>query len=284
MPSAVPPADVPPVPAEQEAVDRPWRIWSSIAVGAFVLVSIGLGFILLPESDEAGFNPLAAICRAAGIPGFDGPPPAAEAPPAAPASQVAWTSATRGLINEGSVDRGATIAAEVCAACHGENGIAVDPSYPNLAHQSSAAIFKQLQDYKAGNRQGGQAATMAPFAQALDEQQMADVAAYYASRDPRGRVPAGTAVSGAVEQLATIGDPGRPLAACNSCHGTIQGGPEGAPILLGQSAAYLEQQLQLFASGERDNDLFARMRTIASELTPEEMRGLAIYYDGLPAQ
>lgn len=53
-------------------------------------------------------------------------------------------------------------------------------------------------------------------------------------------------------------------------------------MLLGQSSAYLEQQLQLFASGERSGDLFGRMRTIARQLTPEEMRGLAIYYGGNP--
>jgi len=275
------PSDVPPIPAEQEALDRPWRLWASVAVGAFVLVSLGLGFLLLPESAEPGFDPLAAICRAAGIPGFDEPPTAAEPPTdAAPPSQLAWTSATRTLIDSGSIERGAAIAAEVCAACHGENGIAVDPSYPNLARQSAATIFKQLQDYKTGSRQGGQAETMAPFAQALDERQMADVAAYYASRDPQRRAPASTAVSLDIAQLVTIGNVGRGLPACDSCHGANYSGPEGAAVLLGQSASYLEQQLQLFASGERDNDLFGRMRTIASQLTPEEMHSLAIYYGG----
>jgi cytochrome c553 len=277
-------ADRPPVPAEQEALDRPWRIWASIAVGAFVLVSLGLGFVLLPETEEPGFNPFAAICRAVGIPGFDGPATTAGVPAAgAPASQVAWTSATRTQIASGNIERGAAIATEVCVACHGENGMAVDPSIPNLAHQSATTLFKQLQDYKVGSRQGGQAETMASFAQPLDEQQMADVAAYYASREPRPVAPASTAVSAEIRQLATIGDPRRGLAACDACHGASQSGPEGAPGLLGQSMSYLEQQLQLFASGERDNDLFARMRTIASQLTPDEMNRLAIYYGGNPA-
>lgn len=276
--------DRPAVPAEQEALDRPWRVWASVAVGGFVLVSLGLGFLLLPASKEAGFDPLAAICRAAGIPGFREPPPAAAPPTAAPASQVAWTGATRGLIGGGDIERGATIAAEVCAACHGEDGIAVDPSYPNLARQSAATIFKQLQDFKAGSRQGGQAEAMAPFAQELDERQMADVAAYYASRTPRRGVPATTAVRSDIVQLAKIGDTGRGLPACDSCHGANYSGPEGAAVLLGQSVPYLEQQLQLFATGERDNDLFGRMRTIASRLTPEETRGLAVYYSGLPGR
>jgi cytochrome c553 len=273
--------DRPAVPAEQEALDRPWRLWASIAVGTFVLVSFGLGFLLLPETQGSGFNPLAAICRAIGIPGYER---AAATPDASvsPASQVAWTSSTRSLIANASIERGATVVTDVCAACHGEDGMGVDPSFPNLAHQSAAAIFKQLQDYKSGSRQGGQAEVMAPLAQALDEQQMADAAAYYASRTPRNRVEAAWAVRLSIVELATIGDPARGLAPCDACHGPSRSGPEETPVLLGQARPYLEEQLRLFASKERDNDLFVRMRTIAAQLTPEEMRGLAIYYGGNP--
>src|SRR5690606_41912513 len=105
--------DRPAVPAEQEALDRPWRVWASVAVGGFVLVSLGLGFLLLPASKEAVFDPLAAICRAAGIPGFRVPPPAAAPPSAVPASQCAWSGDPRALIGGGDVERGVTIAAVV---------------------------------------------------------------------------------------------------------------------------------------------------------------------------
>jgi cytochrome c553 len=274
-------SDRPAVPAEQEALDRPWRFWASVAVGTFVLVSFGLGFVLLPERQGSGFSPLAAICRAIGIPGYDRSAATPDASPT-PVSQVAWTSGTRTLVANASIESGATVVTDVCAACHGEDGIGVDPSFPNLARQSAAAIFKQLQDYKSGSRQGGQAEVMAPLAQELDDQQMADAAAYYASRAPRDRVEADSAVRLSIVDLATIGDPARGLAPCNACHGPSRSGPEETPVLLGQSRPYLEEQLQLFASRERDNDLFIRMRTIAAQLTPEEMRGLAIYYGGNP--
>jgi cytochrome c553 len=188
----------------------------------------------------------------------------------------------RDLLADADIERGSTVVAEVCSGCHGEDGIGIDPSFPNLANQAAAVLFKQLQDYKTGSRQGGQAEVMAPFAQALDDAQMADVAAYYASRAPRDRMAAGSAVLPSVERLATMGDPARGLAACEACHGPSQSGPEGTPVLLGQSVPYLEQQLQLFASGDRGNDLFARMRVIARQLTPEEMHSLAIYYGGNP--
>ena len=269
------------VPAEQEALDRPWRVWASVAVGTFVLVSFALGFLLLPETQGSGFNPLAAICRAIGIPGYERSASTADVS-VTPGSQIAWTSSARTLIRNASIEHGATVVADVCAACHGEDGIGVDPSFPNLAHQPAPAIFKQLQDYKSGSRQGGQAEVMAPLAQELDAQQMADVAAYYASRAPRDRIEANSAVRLSIVRLATIGDPARGLAPCDACHGPSRSGPEGTPVLLGQSQPYLEEQLRLFASRERDNDLFVRMRTIAAQLTPEEMRGLAIYYGGNP--
>ena len=279
------PADIPPIPAEQEALDRPWRLWASIAVGSFVLLSLALGFVLLPESEERGFDPLASICRALGIPGYGGSVPSAEANNvAAPPSRVAWTRDTRSLMGRASLEKGATIAAEVCGSCHGEAGEAADPSFPNLAQLSAAAIFKQLQDYKAGSRQAGQAEVMVPFAQALEDGSSADVSAFYASREDLVRVPAGDAVVPEIERLARLGDPNRSLPACDSCHGANHSGPADTPVLLGQSASYLELQLQLFASDERKNDLYARMREISRKLTPAEMHGLAVYYRGVPAQ
>jgi len=50
------------------------------------------------------------------------------------------------------------------------------------------------------------------------------------------------------------------------------------PVLADQRAEYIVRQLKLYASGERRNDVYARMRAIASRLTPSEMEGLAAYY------
>ena len=63
--------DRPAVPAEQEALDRPWRVWATVAVGAFVFVSLILGFWVVPESEAPGFDPFAAMCRSLGIRGFE---------------------------------------------------------------------------------------------------------------------------------------------------------------------------------------------------------------------
>ncbi len=282
--------DRPAIPAEQEALDRPWRIWASVGVGSFALVAIVLGFIILPLAEGRGGESLFySICRAIGIPGFEDTPadagrtaPAEGSPVVAP-SQLAWTADTRRMILSGDAERGAAIVAETCAGCHGEDGFGLDPSFPNLARQSASAMFKQLHDFRSGSRISGQAEVMVPFVEGLDDQQLADVAAYYAAAEPRQVEPAASAVPLAIVRLARRGDIARRIPSCDSCHGGALVGPEGALVLAGQSAAYIEQQLQLFASGERNNDLYGRMRDIAVRLTPEEMRQLAIYYGGIRA-
>src|SRR5262249_44609716 len=75
-----------------------------------------------------------------------------------------------------AIGRGATLAHQF-AICHGATRIN-HTNFPNLAGQYAEAIYKQLNDFKSGARVN---ATMSPFAQALTDQGMRDVADYYAS-------------------------------------------------------------------------------------------------------
>ncbi len=69
----------------------------------------------------------------------------------------------------------------VCAACHGADGIAVIPGYPNLKGQSEQYIVSSIKAYKAGQRTGGLAAVMQAQASMLSDADIANLAAYYAS-------------------------------------------------------------------------------------------------------
>ncbi|WP_111497023.1 MULTISPECIES: c-type cytochrome [Marinobacter] len=71
--------------------------------------------------------------------------------------------------------------AAVCAACHGQDGHAQIPTYPNLAGQNEQYLVTAMKAYKAGQRQGGQAAVMQAQAAALNDQDIANLAAYYAN-------------------------------------------------------------------------------------------------------
>lgn len=71
--------------------------------------------------------------------------------------------------------------AAVCAACHGANGIAMIPTYPNLAGQNAGYLELALKSYKTGQRTGGQAAVMTGMAAPLSDTDIANLAAYFSS-------------------------------------------------------------------------------------------------------
>ena len=71
--------------------------------------------------------------------------------------------------------------AGVCGACHGADGIAVIPGYPNLKGQNEQYIASSIKAYKAGQRTGGLAPVMQAQANLLSDEDIANLAAYYAS-------------------------------------------------------------------------------------------------------
>ena len=86
-----------------------------------------------------------------------------------------------GAIAAGDAGAGKAKAA-VCAGCHGMNGKAMVPNYPSLAGQNAAYIEGALKAYKTQERKGYQAAIMYGMAAALSDQDISDLAAYYASQ------------------------------------------------------------------------------------------------------
>jgi cytochrome c553 len=74
--------------------------------------------------------------------------------------------------------------AKICASCHGLDGNAVVQDYPDLAGQNAAYLVYALNAYKNGWRFNGNAGIMRPQAAPLSDQDIADLAAYYASLAP----------------------------------------------------------------------------------------------------
>ena len=141
-------------PAEPDALDKPWRLWASVAIISVLAFSVVFGFLILPvvQGRAAGIDAFTAICRAVGIATGSpaAPQPTSERPGGARRPQVAWSTRLLGTLSR-RTECGAAVA-QGCVGCHGERGIAADPQNPNLAGQSAAAIYKQLHDYKSGNR------------------------------------------------------------------------------------------------------------------------------------
>jgi cytochrome c553 len=264
---------------EPDVLDRPWRIWASIAVFGIVLSGILLGVLIIPvvQGRSDGIDAYTAICRALGI--LPGSPARQQVPdrtPPTPVSQVVWTPGLLQILADAKPERGRAKAQEVCVACHGEQGVSATPDYPNLAGQSGAAIYKQLNDYRTGSRKNQ---LMTDIAKALDEATLADVAAYYAAQPMRNPNPATLAdAPESIVRLVELGDPSRNIPPCAACHRSGAGGPIEAPVLAEQVKEYLVLQLKMYAAGERRNDVYGRMRTIAAKLMPAEIDGLATYY------
>src|SRR5262245_9200543 len=265
--------------SDLHALDRRWRVWASVAVLAIVLSGFVLGVLIIPvvQGRSDGIDAYTAICRALGI--LPGSPARQQIPdrtPPTPVSKVVWTPGLLQILAEARPERGAAKAQEVCVACHGEQGVSRSPEYPNLAGQSGAAIYKQLNDYRTGSRTKPQ---MTEIAKALDEATLADVAAYYAAQPKRNPNPATLAdAPESIVRLVELGDPSRNIPPCASCHRPGSGGPIETPILSEQGKEYIVLQLEMYAAGDRGNDVYGRMRTIAAKLTDAEINGLAVYY------
>jgi cytochrome c553 len=166
-----------------------------------------------------------------------------------------------------------------CAGCHGVDGNSANTEWPKLAGQGDHYLSKQLQDFKGGARKN---ATMAPMVAALGEQDMADLSAFYSSQ----AIQVGSADEKLVELGQKIyrgGNPASGVSACIGCHGPSGAGNPAAsfPSLSGQHAKYVENQLNTFKSGERNNDAGKMMRSIASKMTEQEIKAVASYVQGL---
>lgn len=200
-----------------------------------------------------------------------------------------------------NIEAGKEKGESLCMACHGVGGVSVNPIWPSLAGQGEKYILKQLKDFKNGVRSN---AVMGAQAAMLSDQEMEDVAAYYASlplppaaTQGRGENPEEMLAEG--QALYRGGDLARGIPACSACHGPTGAGipPAAFPALSGQQAEYNRLQLihfqnaanvdvqasdsQLTADEMRSNDANEMMRDVARKLTPRQIEAVTLYIQGL---
>ena len=256
------------------SLSNPWFSTSVGVTAAIAVLAAVAGLIWLPltQPDLKLSGIWDAICSAAGVPRVS--QQAAAITPDFKTSNVVMTSEMLTRRDQVSIGRGATLA-QRCAICHGPQGVS-DANSPNLAGQFAAVTWKELNDFKTGARVN---VVMSPFAANLSNQDMLDIAAYYAylprvpsnNLDPTIPAPA----------IVTTGAPMRNIAPCGSCHGDVDN-KAGSPWLGGQSAVYIKAQLHAFANGTRRNDISQQMRNIARHMTAEEIDQVARYYEAQP--
>ena len=170
--------------------------------------------------------------------------------------------------------------AATCLACHGPDGNSLNPQWPKLAGQHPGYTIKQIEEFQAGETRRD--VMMAPMIAGLNEQDLEDLAAFYASRPKTGGFASEDRVA-LGEKLYRGGNLETGVAACMGCHGPQGLGDPlaGFPSLAGQHAAYLVIQLKAFQSGERSNDMHRMMRDVVRWMSDEEMLAVAEYIAGL---
>jgi cytochrome c553 len=143
--------------------------------------------------------------------------------------------------------------------------------------------YKQLKDYKDGKRTDNP--MMVGLTKPLKDQDMADLAVFYAAQPLPAATVASEGVGDGAKVLVNKGDGKRLLAPCAACHGGRgQGSIVDVPALAGQQSGYFSQTMQAYKQGKRNNDIYQRMRLIAQQLTDEEIKAVADYYATVGSQ
>lgn len=251
-----------------------WFTWSVGAVVGVALLGAMVAFVWLPRAHaQATLESLwEAICSAAGAPApFQGaalPGPGQRNP-----SGVIVSATMMRPTDANSVGNGATLAM-ACTMCHGARGTS-PAGTPHLAGQPASGTYKQLRDFASGHRAS---AIMQPLVANLSDQDMRDLAVYYASLE-RERIAAVEPSDTDTPRLVRNGDPMRAIGACSSCHSPHAERP-ATPVLEGLSEVYLREQLTAFRDGRRSNDINRQMRNAVRGLTDQEIAQLSRYYAG----
>lgn len=179
-----------------------------------------------------------------------------------------------------------------CSACHGMDGNSIGPTFPNLAGQNYNYLLKQLEDFRSGARSP---ATMSQMIKAVpkapDNANLKQIAAYFSQQTLKrnsGQEPKPTKAlveqgyglfvrgSSSLTQFLIVK---KDVPSCAACHAPNGEGnpPMAIPALAGQHAAYVQKELERFASGARHNGPSGIMAAIAAPLTGTQMKAVAAY-------
>jgi cytochrome c553 len=161
--------------------------------------------------------------------------------------------------------------AEVCAACHGQDGKPADKTIPIIWGQQAGYIYIQLRDFKRGDRKSD---IMQPIASSFEKNDMLAIAEYLAQKPwPNLNQPSPPK---AVAQRALTAEHS---IGCTSCHLEQFQGASTVPRLAGQSEEYLAKTMADFRSKARGNN--PGMTDLMLATSPDDLAALAQYLAGL---
>lgn len=172
----------------------------------------------------------------------------------------------------------ASIAKNVCAGCHGEDGNSVVPMFPKIAGLQETYIVKQLRDFQAGRRKSD---IMGPIVAALRPEDFLPLATHFAGQKMKASETEDKKLADFGKLVFFDGNEDTGLPACVGCHQAQGAGHLIYPRIGGQHAIYITQQLKNFTSGERSNDVSRFMRVVGKRMTEEEIDAVSAYLASL---
>jgi cytochrome c553 len=179
----------------------------------------------------------------------------------------------------GDPAKGKVIATTLCVNCHNADGNSTIPTNPKIAGQHAEYLFKQMKNFKNGERANP---IMAGMISAYSEPQMLDLAAYFSEQVYKPEVAKNHDTVDLGRKLYRGGNPAKGLPACAGCHGPAGAGIPGRfPRIAGQFAEYVEIQLKAFRVGERANDPNKMMRAVADRMSDADIKALSDFVAGL---
>lgn len=180
--------------------------------------------------------------------------------------------------------KGKIVAESICVACHGVDGNSSAAANPHLAGQIEQYLYKQLVNFKSdGDKPAARDnAIMAGMVASLSDEDMRNVAAWYASQKLKPEQAKNESSIALGKKLWRQGDHKKGIPACAGCHGPAGAGmPAQYPRIAGQFAEYTETQLKAFRIEERANDPEKMMRMIAAKMSDVEIKAVSDYAAGL---
>ncbi len=161
--------------------------------------------------------------------------------------------------------------AQLCSACHGDNGIPQQKSTPVIWGQELGYLYVELRDFKSGARKNDQ---MAAVVASLENDELLGLAQYFSQKPwPNlGQPPAPQAVAAQALRATTS-------VVCTSCHQEGYQGEGTQPRLAGQQNDYLAQTMSDFRDGKRGNN--PGMSDLMKSIAQSDLPAIAEYLAGL---
>jgi cytochrome c553 len=177
-----------------------------------------------------------------------------------------------------------TTAQQVCSNCHGIDGNSVSPNFPRLAGQQEAYLAEELADFRSHARSDPPGFEyMWGLSRHLTDDQINGLAAYFSAQKPVPDAPGEPALAARGKDIFEHGVPSKNIPPCASCHGPQGEGSGTFPRIAYQHADYVVKQLIVFQrTDERPHAEL--MKTVAHQLTEEDMKATAIYLQAFSAR